>query len=67
MRTALSNTVIKQIVKEVKRAKVIAEGNVSTPEIARSVLDFHVHSVVVGGAITRPQIITKRFVEAIKK
>ncbi|MBG9446071.1 N-acetylmannosamine-6-phosphate 2-epimerase [Cytobacillus firmus] len=60
-------TVIKQIVKEVKHARVIAEGNVSTPEIARSVLDFHVHSVVVGGAITRPQIITKRFVDAIKK
>lgn len=60
-------TVIKQIVKEVKHAKVIAEGNVSTPDIARSVLGFHVHSVVVGGAITRPQIITKRFVDAIKK
>lgn len=60
-------TVIKQIVKEVKHAKVIAEGNVSTPEIARSVLDINVHSVVVGGAITRPQIITKRFVDAMQK
>jgi N-acylglucosamine-6-phosphate 2-epimerase len=59
--------VIKQIVKEVKKAKVLAEGNVTTPEIARSVLDSHVHAVVVGGAITRPQIITKRFVEALQK
>ncbi|MCM3707045.1 MULTISPECIES: N-acetylmannosamine-6-phosphate 2-epimerase [Cytobacillus] len=59
--------VIKQIVKEVKHAKVLAEGNVSTPKIARSVLDINVHSVVVGGAITRPQIITKRFVDAMKK
>lgn len=59
--------VIKQIVKEVKNAKVIAEGNVSTPEIARSVLDINVHSVVVGGAITRPQIITQRFVNAMQK
>ncbi|URM32633.1 N-acetylmannosamine-6-phosphate 2-epimerase [Cytobacillus firmus] len=59
--------VIKQIVKEVSHAKVLAEGNVSTPEIARSVLNFNVHSVVVGGAITRPQIITKRFVDALQK
>ncbi|MEC2078016.1 N-acetylmannosamine-6-phosphate 2-epimerase [Metabacillus fastidiosus] len=59
--------VIKQIVNEVKYAKVIAEGNVSTPEIAKSVLDINVHAVVVGGAITRPQIITKRFVEAMKE
>jgi N-acylglucosamine-6-phosphate 2-epimerase len=59
--------VIKQMVNEVKTAKVLAEGNVTTPEIARSVLDSHVHAVVVGGAITRPQIITKRFVEALQK
>ncbi len=59
--------VLKEIVKEVKKAKVIAEGNVITPEIARSVLDMNVHAVVVGGAITRPQQITKRFVDAIQK
>ncbi|MGG3448320.1 N-acetylmannosamine-6-phosphate 2-epimerase [Domibacillus aminovorans] len=59
--------VIKQIVKEVKKAKVIAEGNVSTPEIARSVLNINVHAVVVGGAITRPQNITKRFADALRK
>jgi N-acylglucosamine-6-phosphate 2-epimerase len=52
--------VIKQIVKELKNAKDVAEGNVSTPEIARTVLDINVHAVVVGGAITRPQIITQR-------
>lgn len=57
--------VIKQIVKEVKHAKVLAEGNVFTPEIARTLLDINVHAVVVGGAITRPQQITKRFVEAM--
>ncbi|MBU8880363.1 N-acetylmannosamine-6-phosphate 2-epimerase [Bacillus sp. FJAT-29790] len=59
--------VLTQIVKVVKNAKVIAEGNVSTPEIARSVLDINVHAVVVGGAITRPQQITKRFVDALQK
>ena len=48
--------VIKQIVKDSETCQsVIAEGNVSTPEIARSVLDINVHAVVVGGAITRPQ------------
>ncbi|KKI89430.1 N-acetylmannosamine-6-phosphate 2-epimerase [Bacillus sp. SA1-12] len=59
-------SVIKQIVRHVKNAKVIAEGNVSTPEIARYVLDINVHAVVVGSAITRPQIITKKFVDAMK-
>lgn len=59
--------VIKEIIKQVKRAKVIAEGNVSTPEIARSLIESNVHAVVVGGAITRPQQITKRFVDAIQK
>lgn len=59
--------VVKRMVKEVKNAKVIAEGNVSTPEIARSVLDINVHAVVVGGAITRPQTITKRFADAMRK
>ncbi|MFJ7755721.1 N-acetylmannosamine-6-phosphate 2-epimerase [Peribacillus muralis] len=59
--------VLKDIVQVVKMAKVIAEGNVITPEIARSVLDMNVHAVVVGGAITRPQQITKRFVDAIQE
>ncbi|MGE6375858.1 N-acetylmannosamine-6-phosphate 2-epimerase [Peribacillus muralis] len=59
--------VLKDIVQVVKTAKVIAEGNVITPEIARSVLDMDVHAVVVGGAITRPQQITKRFVDAIQE
>ena len=57
--------VIRQIVKVVKNAKVLAEGNVSTPEIAKSVLDIGVHAVVVGGAITRPQLITKKFADAL--
>ena len=44
---------------------VIAEGNVITPEHARRVLELGAHAVVVGGAITRPQQIAKRFVEGI--
>lgn len=45
---------------------VIAEGKVDTPAKAKRVLDLGCHAVVVGGAITRPQEITKRFVDEIK-
>ncbi len=44
---------------------VIAEGNVETPEMAARCLTLGAHAVVVGGAITRPQQITRRFVDAI--
>ncbi|MGG5838401.1 N-acetylmannosamine-6-phosphate 2-epimerase [Huaxiibacter chinensis] len=44
---------------------VVAEGNVDTPERAARSLALGAHTVVVGGAITRPQQITTRFVMAI--
>lgn len=44
---------------------VIAEGNVNTPQMAARCLQLGAHAVVVGGAITRPQQITERFIEAI--
>jgi len=44
---------------------VIAEGNVATPEMASRCLALGAHAVVVGGAITRPQQITRRFVNAM--
>ncbi|KNC94414.1 N-acetylmannosamine-6-phosphate 2-epimerase [Trabulsiella odontotermitis] len=44
---------------------VIAEGNVETPELAARCFALGAHAVVVGGAITRPQQITARFVAAI--
>ena len=44
---------------------VIAEGNVDTPDRAARCLELGVHTVVVGGAITRPQQITERFMAAI--
>lgn len=46
---------------------VIAEGKIDTPEKARKVLDLGCHSVVVGGAITRPQEITQKFIDKIKE
>lgn len=46
---------------------VVAEGNVETPELAARCLALGAHTVVVGGAITRPQQITARFVAAINE
>lgn len=48
-------------------AKVVAEGNFDTPEKARLALEKGAYTVVVGGAITRPQLITKKFNEEIVK
>lgn len=48
-------------------AKVIAEGNVVTPEMFKTVTELGVYCTVVGGAITRPKEITKRFIEVNKK
>lgn len=45
---------------------VIAEGGVNTPEKMKACLDLGVHAVVVGSAITRPQLITQSFVDAVK-
>ena len=46
---------------------LIAEGRIATPEQARAVLDAGAWAVVVGGAITRPQQITQRFVQMIQR
>ena len=45
---------------------VIAEGNINTPEKVKRVMQLGVFSIVVGSAITRPQLITKSFANAIK-
>ena len=44
---------------------VIAEGNIDSPEKAKRVLELGAFTVVVGGAITRPQNIAKKFVDCI--
>jgi len=46
---------------------VIGEGNLDTPEKAKKALDLGAFAVVVGGAITRPQQITKKFVDEMNK
>lgn len=47
------------------KVPVLMEGRVWTPEDAAKALAIGAHAVVVGSAITRPQLITKRFAEAV--
>lgn len=51
--------------KLVKNAKipVILEGKVWEPKEADKAFELGAHAVVIGSAITRPQLITKRFIE----
>ena len=58
--------ILRKILAGVKH-KVIAEGNINTPEKARRVIELGAYSVVVGSIITRPQLITKTFTEELKK
>lgn len=44
---------------------VIAEGNIDSPQKAKRVLELGAHTVVVGGAITRPQNIARKFADEI--
>jgi len=56
--------ILREIINNVKH-KVIAEGNIDTPEKAKRVIGLGAYSVVVGSAITRPQLITKAFTKAL--
>ena len=56
--------IIRTILSKVKH-NVIAEGNISTPEKAKRVIELGCYSVVVGSIITRPQVITKTFTDVM--
>mgnify|MGYP005853751637 FL=1 len=59
---------IRQMVREVTGAlgvPVVVEGHIWEPDQARRCLDEGAFAVVVGSAITRPHLITRRFVEAL--
>ena len=45
---------------------VIAEGRINTPEDLKKAYETGVYSAVVGSAITRPQLITAKFANAIE-
>ncbi|EOR24439.1 MULTISPECIES: N-acetylmannosamine-6-phosphate 2-epimerase [Clostridium] len=57
---------IRNIINSVSKP-VIAEGNIDTPEKAKRVLELGCYSVVVGSIITRPKVITEKFINEIKK
>ena len=56
--------ILRTILKKVKHP-VIAEGNVNSPEKAKRVIELGSYGVVVGSSITRPQLITKGYAEAV--
>lgn len=58
--------ILRKIVAGAKH-KVIAEGNINTPEKAKRVIELGAYSVVVGSIITRPQLITRSFVEEMER
>lgn len=55
---------IDRLVSDLK-VPVIAEGKINTPKDLKEVYEHGVFSAVVGSAITRPQLITEKFVNAI--
>lgn len=59
-------TVLKECVNFLK-IPVFAEGRYNTPEEARKAIEFGAFAVISGTAITRPRVITKWFVDEIKK
>lgn len=47
------------------RTPVVAEGKIDTPAAVRRALACGAYAVVVGSAITRPQLITRKFADAL--
>lgn len=45
---------------------IILEGKIWTPDDVKKAFENGAYSVVIGSAITRPQLITKRFIGALK-
>ena len=56
--------ILRTILEKVKHPG-IAEGNVNSPEKAKRVIELGSYAVVVGSSITRPQLITKGYAEAV--
>jgi N-acylglucosamine-6-phosphate 2-epimerase len=55
---------LEKLVKNIKKP-IIAEGKIHTKEDAAKILKLGCHSIVVGTAITRPEIITSWFVKEL--
>lgn len=66
MNNKVDFTFIQNLLRELY-VPVVVEGKIWTPEQAKRALDMGAYAVVVGSAITRPQEITKRFIDFIKR
>lgn len=55
-------TLLKCLVERVTKP-IILEGRIWEPKQVKKAFEYGAHCVVIGSAITRPQLITKRFVE----
>lgn len=47
------------------KVPIVAEGRIWTPDQARKAFELGAYAVVVGTAITRPRVVTRRFVDAV--
>ncbi len=61
-----SFSLLREIIRMVKHP-VIAEGNIDVPLKAKEAMDYGCFAVVVGSAITRPQLITRKFAQILNK
>lgn len=57
---------IKNIKYKLTKSILIVEGGIDSPSTLKSVLDLGIEYVVIGGAITRPLQITKRYLQEFK-
>ena len=57
--------ILKSLCNSLEGIPIIAEGKICTLEDAAKVAQLHVWSIVIGSAITRPQLITQWFVDSI--
>ncbi len=55
-----------RLLNSVKNATVVAEGGINSFAALRNVLDSGIDHVIIGAAITRPQVITRVFVSVLE-
>ena len=58
-------TLLEALVKETDKP-VVLEGRIWEPEQINRAFELGAHAVVIGSAITRPQLITKRFISGVE-
>jgi N-acylglucosamine-6-phosphate 2-epimerase len=51
---------------KILKVPIVAEGNIESPEQAKRAIELGASFVVIGTAITRPQLITQKFVEGMR-